>query len=207
LDESSILKSFDGSMRSELTEAFKATPFRLCCTATPAPNDFTELGTHSAFLGAKTREEMLAEYFVHDGGSTQDWRIKGHAVAAFWRWVASWGAVVKRPSDLGHDDAGFALPPLRMHDHVVTSDHADVLASGRLFADTATTLADQRAVRRASIGKRAAIAAKLCEGDDPALVWCELNDEGDALAAAIPDAVQVAGADDRETKSERLIGF
>lgn len=207
LDESSILKSFDGSMRSTLTDAFKATPYRLCCTATPAPNDFTELGTHAAFLGAKTREEMLAEYFVHDGGSTQDWRLKGHAVAAFWRWVASWGAVVKRPSDLGYDDAGFALPPLRMHDHVVASDHDDVIASGRLFADTAMTLADQRAVRRASIAKRVAIAAKLCDGSDPALVWCELNDEGDALAAAIPDAVQVAGADDRETKTDRLVGF
>ena len=133
--------------------------------------------------------------------------VEGHAVAAFWRWVASWGAVVKRPNDLGHDDAGFALPPLRMHDHVVASDHADVIASGRLFADTAMTLADQQAVRRASIAKRAAIAAKLCEGNDPALVWCELNDEGDALAAAIPDAVQVAGADDRETKTERLVGF
>lgn len=207
LDESSILKSFDGSTRTELTDAFKSTPYRLCCTATPAPNDFTELGTHSAFLGAKTREEMLAEYFVHDGGSTQDWRLKGHAVAAFWRWVASWGAVVKRPSDLGHDDAGFALPPLRMHDHVVPTDHDDVLASGRLFADTSMTLAEQRAVRRSSIAKRVAMAAKICEGSEPAIVWCELNDEGDALEAAIPDAVQVAGADDRDVKSDRLIGF
>lgn len=207
LDESSILKSFDGSTRRALTEAFAQTPYRLCCTATPAPNDFTELGTHAAFLGVKSREEMLAEYFVHDGGSTADWRIKGHAVVPFWRWVSTWGAVVKRPSDLGHDDAGFALPPLRMHDHVVPMDDATVRAAGRLFADDAMTLAEQRAVRRATIGRRAALAAKIADGPEPCLVWCELNDEGDALEAAIPGAVQVSGSDDAETKTERLIGF
>lgn len=207
LDESSILKAYDGSTRVYITEQWGRVPYRSAWTATPAPNDFTELGTHAAFLGVKSREEMLAEYFVHDGGSTQDWRLKGHAVSAFWRWVATWGAVVRRPSDLGHPDDGYNLPPLRMHDHVVPLDDGDVRASGRLFADEATTLADQRAVRRATITKRVAMAAHLCGGDDQALVWCELNDEGDALESAIPGAVQVRGSDSPDDKAERLLGF
>ena len=207
LDESSILKAYDGSTRVYITEQWGRVPYRSAWTATPAPNDFTELGTHAAFLGVKSREEMLAEFFVHDGGSTQDWRLKGHAVFAFWRWVATWGAVVRRPSDLGHSDSGYILPPLRMHDHVVALDDGDVRASGRLFADEATTLAEQRAVRRATIDKRVAMAAALCNDDEPALVWCELNDEGDALEQAIPGAVQVRGADDPEEKAERLLGF
>lgn len=207
LDESSILKSHTGPMRTALIEAFACVPYRLALTATPAPNDFTELGNHSQFLGVKTREEMLAEFFVHDGGSTQDWRIKGHAVVPFWRWVASWGAVVKMPSDLGHDDETFRLPALRMHEHVIEVDDHDARASGTLFAMEATTLAEQRAVRRATLPKRVALAAKLAEGDDPVVIWCELNDEGDALAAAIPDAVQVAGSDSIDEKVERLEGF
>ena len=207
LDESSILKSFTGATQKELTQSFASTPFRLCCTATPAPNDFTELGTHAEFLGVRTRAEMLAEFFVHDGGATQDWRLKGHAVASFWRWVATWGAVVKRPSDLGHDDGAFALPDLRMHDHVISVGDDTIRAAGRLFADDALTLGEQRAVRRATVEKRAEIAAKLCENDEPAVVWVDLNDEGDAVAEAIRDAVQVAGSDSRETKEDRLVGF
>lgn len=207
LDESSILKSYDGAMRRYITEQWGRVAYRTAWTATPAPNDFTELGTHSAFLGIKSREEMLAEFFVHDGGSTQDWRLKGHAVTAFWRWVATWGAVVRRPSDLGHPDAGYNLPPLRMHDHVVPLNDGDVRASGRLFADEAVTLHEQRAVRRATIEKRVAVAADICGGDAQALVWCELNDEGDALEWAIAGAIQVRGSDDPDTKSERLLGF
>lgn len=207
LDESSILKSFTGRTRTALIDAFSRTPFRLACTATPAPNDFTELGNHSQFLGIKTREEMLAEYFVHDGGSTQDWRIKGHAVEPFWRWVASWGAVVKMPSDLGHPDGAFALPPLEMHEHVIAIDDHDVRETGMLFADDARTLAEQRAVRRATLAKRTAAAATLAAGTDPAIVWCELNDEADACERAIPGAVQVAGSDDLDVKAGRLLGF
>jgi superfamily II DNA or RNA helicase len=207
LDESSILKSFDGATQRALTDAFKSTPFRLCCTATPAPNDFTELGTHAEFLGVKTRAEMLSEYFVHDGGTTQDWRLKGHAVASFWRWVATWGAVVKRPSDLGHDDGLFALPDLRMHDHVIHVDDSDARKAGRLFADDAMTIHEQRAVRRSTIEKRAELAASLCAGSDPAVVWVDLNDEGDAVTELIAGAVQVAGSDARDTKEARLVGF
>lgn len=207
LDESSILKSFTGKTRNALIDAFRDTPYRLACTATPAPNDFTELGNHSEFLGVKSRVEMLAEYFTHDGGSTQDWRIKGHAVKAFWRWVSSWGMVVRRPSDLGHPDGGFKLPPLHMQEHVIRVDHAEAHAAGLLFAPTAATLADQRAIRRATMEKRAAIAARLCDGDGPAIVWCELNDEADMIEKAIPGAVQVRGSDDPEVKRDRLLGF
>jgi len=207
LDESSILKSYDGATRSALVEAFQTTPFRLACTATPAPNDHTELGNHSEFLGIKSRTEMLSEYFVHDGGSTQDWRLKGHAVAAFWRWVCSWGAVVRHPSDLGYSDDGFVLPPLRMHEHVIRVDHTSAWKSGALFATEAMSLAEQRAVRRATLEQRVQAAAELATGNDPVLVWCELNDEGNAIEAAIPGAVQVAGSDSRDDKADRMLGF
>ena len=207
LDESSILKSFNGSTRNALIDAFGRTPFRLACTATPAPNDFTELGNHSEFLGVKTRVEMLAEYFAHDGGSTQDWRVKGHAEDAFWRWVCSWGAVVRLPSDLGHDDGGFALPALRMHERIVGVDHRAAHSEGYLFAPDATSLSDQRATRRITMGERVRIAAEIAAGDEPCLVWCELNDEADAVTKAVAGAVQVAGADSPEDKASRMLGF
>ncbi|MCC7541933.1 MAG: DEAD/DEAH box helicase [Deltaproteobacteria bacterium] len=207
LDESSILKSLTGRTRTALIDAFAATPYRLACTATPAPNDFTEFGNHSQFLGVKTHAEMLAEYFVHDMDQTQDWRIKGHAEGPFWTWVASWGALLKRPSDLGHDDGLYALPPLRMHEHVINVEHADAHAAGFLFAPDVRTLSDQRATRRATLDKRAKMAARLAQGDDPVVIWCELNDEGDALEAAIPGAVQVKGANSIEEKTSRIVGF
>lgn len=207
LDESSILKAFTGATRNAVIDAFKDTPYRLACTATPAPNDYTELGNHSEFLGIKTRTEMLAEYFVHDGGSTQDWRIKGHAVDPFWRWVCSWGAVVKRPSDLGYDDAGYNLPPLRMHEHVIRVGTEEAHAAGDLFAAQAATLSDQRRVRRATMDARVAAATKIASADGPCIIWCELNDEADAVTDAIDGAVQVRGSDDPETKRDRLLGF
>lgn len=207
IDESSILKAYDGKLRTLIIESFRDTRWRLACTATPAPNDHTELGNHAEFLGVKTRSEMLSEYFVHDGGSTQEWRLKGHARDVFWRWVASWGAVVRRPSDLGHSDEGFELPSLNMHERVIDVDHDDARAAGRLFFDEARTLADQRATRRGTMGKRVEVCAELAAGDDPVLILCELNDEADAITAAIPGAVQVAGNDSPEDKAARFLGF
>lgn len=207
LDESSILKSFTGKTRNQLIEAFSRTPYRLCGTATPAPNDFTELGNHSEFLGIKTRQEMLAEYFAHDGGSTQDWRIKGHAVGAFWQWVATWGAVVRKPSDLGHDDGAYDLPPIVHHSHVVDVGIEDAHRAGFLFAPDARTLSDQRATRRATMQKRAEIAAEIANTDEPVIIWCELNDEADAVQKLIADSAQVKGADSPESKMDALIGF
>lgn len=203
LDESSILKSFDGRTRNALITAFAATPYKLACTATPAPNDFTELGNHSEFLGLKTRAEMLSEFFVHDGGSTQDWSIKGHAVKPFWRWVATWGAVVKMPSDLGHDDGGYVLPPLRMVEHVVPATAHDIAATGQLFATDARSLTEQRVSRRATIGSRAHRVAELARLPGQSVVWCELNDEQDEIAELLGDhAVSVAGSMPDEIKIE-----
>lgn len=204
IDESSILKSQDGKTRNELISDWAACPYRLACTATPAPNDFTELGNHAEFLGIKTRAEMLAEFFVHDGGSTQDWRVKGHAVTPFWRWVATWGAVVKMPSDLGHDDAGFALPPLRMHEHSIPVDDHNMAASGTLFPMPAVGLLEQRRARRSTIERRVAMAAKLTNGSDQAIVWCELNDEQDAVADLLgEECVSIDGKTHDDLKVER----
>ena len=207
LDESSILKSYDGKMRTFLIEHFAKTPYRLACTATPSPNDYTELGNHSQFLGIKTRSEMLAEYFVHDMDNTQDWRLKGHAIETFWRWVAGWGALIRKPSDLGYSDEGFNLPALNMHEHIITVDHTDAWQQGQLLAMEAISLNEQRASRRATMQRRVELAKKLAGEKGACLIWCELNDEGDAIEEAIEGCVQVAGADSLEAKTEKLINF
>lgn len=207
LDESSILKAYDGKTRVALTEAFADTTYRLACSATPAPNDHTELGTHAAFLGVCTREEMLAEYFVHDGGDTSKWRLKGHARTDFWRWVSSWAVMVRKPSDLGFENGRYDLPPLRLH--TVTVEHHREVEDGMLFAAAAMTLTDQRRVRRDSLADRCAAVAELidCEPDERWLVWCELNDEGDELERLIPGSIQVAGSTSSEAKRDAMIGF
>ncbi len=209
LDESSIIKAHDGATRNDLLARFSSTPYRLACTATPAPNDFTELGNHSEFLGALSRVEMLAEFFVHDGGSTQDWRLKGHAVTAFWEWVASWGAVVRSPAALGYDDGSYRLPALALRDHVLKVEHTEAHAAGMLFVQDARSLNDQRAVRRATMERRCRLIADLvaAEPSEPWIVWGELNDECDLLEKLIPGAVQVAGSDDLDVKRDRLLGF
>ena len=205
LDESSILKNYSGAYSTWMIEAFKNTPFRLCSSATPAPNDVMELGTQAEFLGVMTRGEMLAMYFTHDGGDTSKWRVKGHAQAAFWTWMASWAVMIRKPSDLGYSDDGFILPPLHMHEHCV-SVHAP--SSGFLFAVEAQTLKERQAARRDSIGDRVAACADLVNSSDrPFLVWCNLNAESEALAAAIPDAVEVQGSDTDEHKEAAIVGF
>jgi len=209
LDESSILKSVDGKTRTALIDAFAATPYRLACTATPAPNDFTELGNHAQFLGVCTRAEMLAEFFVHDGGSTQDWRVKGHARKQFWEWCASWSVVVRKPADLGIEDNQYDLPELRLHEAVVPMPAEFAMAQGTLFTVDAQTLTEQRHVRRQSLEDRCrAVADAVAEHpDDQWLIWCELNDESTAITAMIPDAVEVAGAHNEDIKTARLLGF
>ena len=151
LDESSIIKHHDAKTFGILTAAFRDTPFKLPATATPAPNDWTELGTHAEFLGICSRQEMLAEFFTHDGGDTSVWRLKGHARQAFWRWVCAWGALIRRPSDLGFDDNAYALPPLHLHEHQV---EVDMPSGGMLFAMEAQTLSERREARRMSMEDR-----------------------------------------------------
>lgn len=203
LDESSILKSFDGATRNALISAFRDVPYRLAATATPAPNDYTELGNHSEFLGIVSRSEMLAEYFVHDGETTQEWRLKGHAQADFWRWVASWACVIQRPSDLGYDDAGYALPPIRMSDHVIDVDIDDAWRAGQLFATQVASLSEQRANRRATASKRIDAACKLATESDCAIIWAELNAEQDAITESLGDrCVSVTGSMPHSTKEE-----
>lgn len=206
LDESSIIKHHDARTFSALTAAFRETPFRLPATATPAPNDWTELGTHAEFLGICTRAEMLAEFFTHDGGDTSVWRLKGHARQQFWRWVVSWGALIRKPSDLGFDDAAYALPKLHIHEHQIEVDGP---MNGMLFAAEAQTLSERREARRASLGQRVAECAQKvnAEAGEPWVVWCDLNDESTALVKAIDGALEIRGSDDVDTKEERLRAF
>ena len=205
LDESSCIKHHDTKTLRHLIEAFEDTPYKLCATATPAPNDWTELGTHAEFLGVRSRAEMLAEFFIHDGAETQVWRLKGHARRAFWSWVSSWGAMVRRPSDLGHDDSDYNLPTLSVTQHVVDSPDQP---TGMLFSMEAQTLMERRDARRESIAQRVAACASMVNGDrQPWVVWCDLNAEGDALRAAIPDAVEIRGADALDEKEKRLSDF
>jgi superfamily II DNA or RNA helicase len=208
LDESSILKSQTGSTRTALIEAFSNTDYRLAATATPAPNDHTELGNHAEFLGVSTQQEMLAEYFLHDSSSSsaRGWRLKGHARRDFWRWVSSWAVVVRKPSDLGHDDQRYNLPPLNLHNEVVKADGLD-LGQGTLFVVPAQTLTEQRKVRRQTVDDRAARAAELASRPGQWIVWCELNDESQAVASMVDGAVEVSGSDEPEVKAERMLGF
>ena len=207
LDESSIIKNHTGKTLQALIDAFKHTPYRLCATATPAPNDWTELGTHAEFLGIRSRAEMLAEFFVHDGGDTQTWRIKGHARQLFWKWVASWGVMLRSPADLGFDSSGYDLPPLEVHQHTVESEH-DQQETGYLFAMEATDLMERRNARKASLDDRVKACADLVNSSsDTWVIWCDLNAEGDALRMAIPGAVEIRGTDSEEVKEQRLHNF
>lgn len=206
LDESSCIKHHDAKTLRTLLTAFRDTPFKLCATATPAPNDWTELGTHAEFLGICTRAEMLAEYFTHDGGDTSVWRLKGHARHIFWRWVSQWGAMVRKPSDLGFDDSAYSLPSLHLHEHTVKTE---MPLNGMLFAVEAQTLSERRDARRRSTEDRVRDCAAIVndQKDEPWVVWCDLNAEGDALTKAINGAVQISGADSSEVKEQRLADF
>lgn len=204
LDESSILKNFSGKMRQEIQDFGSGIYYRLACTATPAPNDIMEIGTHAEFLGYMRRTEMLSEYFVHDSGDTQKWRIKGHAEEKFWAWMASWCIAMRKPSDLGYDNHDFDLPKLIMNQQVVES----ATNCGYLFPVEAQTLQERRVARRGSLGARVEAAAEIANNHDgPVLVWCDLNDESASLSKAIPDAVEICGSDSPEVKEDGLTGF
>jgi hypothetical protein len=205
LDESSILKSFSGATRNQLIERFTDTPMKLACTATAAPNDLMELGNHSEFFGVLTRTEMLSTFFVHDGGDTAKWRLKGHAEEEYWKWVCGWAVMIRKPSDLGYSDAGFELPPLTLH-HVVVKGAKPM--EGFLFPVEVQTMDERRKARRASLEDRARAAAELVNAStEPWLIWCDLNAESDLLNSLIPDAVQVTGMDTDENKESRMLGF
>lgn len=209
LDESSILKDFSSKTRDLLTRMCRKVPYKLCCTATPSPNDYTELGNHAEFLGVMSRAEMLATFFVHDGGDTSKWRLKGHAKDAFFAWVASWACCMTDPSDLGYPVDGYKLPPLEIVEHVVKSDRLEN-EDGQLmlFAPTVQTLSERRTARRDSLQRRVELAAAIAGNvKDQCLVWCDLNDESAALAKQIDGAVEVRGSDAPEYKANVMQDF
>ena len=209
LDESSILKNTDGHYRTKLIEAGQSIPFRLAATATPAPNDFMELGNHAEFLGVMSYVEMLAMFFVHDGGETQKWRLKGHAESEFWRWMASWSVMLRSPSDLGYPDEGYALPPLVTEQHTTAVEYAADMDAGTLFPIEARTMQERIGARRSSVTERVAMAANIVarKPNAPWVCWCNLNSESEALVAAIPGAVEVRGSDTEEDKERKLVAF
>lgn len=205
LDESSIIKHHTSKTRDMLIGAFQETPYRLACTATPSPNDYMELGNHAEFLGIMTRTEMLSMFFVHDGGDTQKWRLKGHAQDKFWKWLCTWAVMVRKPSDLGFEDNGFSLPPIQFHSHVVENN---MPTNGMLFAMPANTMQERRQARKESLSRRCQLAAELVnKSSDPWLIWCDLNTESEMLSRSIPDAVEVKGSDTNQHKEDAMLGF
>lgn len=208
LDESSILKSFTGPTKRALCEAFAGTPYRLAATATPAPNDHMELGQHSEFLGYLGGMEMLCRWFINDTSTaSQEWRLKGHAETDFWAWVASWSRAASLPSDLGGDDSGFILPPMRYHVHEVKADLSED-ANGMLFRIPDQSATSIHKEKRLTQDQRVAMAAQIANGTcEPVVVWCETNNESAALAKAIPDAVEIVGSMTPEQKEARIDAF
>jgi hypothetical protein len=207
LDESSILKSVDGHYRTTLIREAARLPFRLAATATPAPNDFMELGNHAEFLGVMSYTDMLATFFVHDGGETSKWRLKGHAEDAFWKWMASWAVMLRKPSDLGYSNDGYDLPPLNEYQHVVGVTYEDAWAGGMLFPTEARGLGERISARRGSVNSRVELASSITPADRPFVWWCNLNSESDAVTRSVPGAVEVRGSDDDDDKERKLVDF
>jgi hypothetical protein len=203
-DESSILKSYSGAIRNAIIEFMRPAKYRLLCSATPSPNDFIELGNSVEALGIMRRVEMLATYFVHDGGDTSRWRLRGHAEDPFWAFVASWARALRTPSDVGFDSAKFVLPALNLESHVLESTPMD----GFLFAMKAMTLESQRAERRATIEERCQVVADIAnQSDEPFIAWCSLNDESKRLASEIDGSIEVSGSMQDEEKEAAFTAF
>lgn len=206
LDEASILKQHDGKTRTRLIEHFSEVRARLACTATPAPNDPDELTNQAEFLGVMPRAEMLAAYFVNDS-KNKGWRLKGHARAPMYRWMTSWAVAIRKPSDMGYDNTGYDLPALTIQPEVV---HVDIPApEGQLFAADLGGVGGRAEIRRTTLAARVARAADLvaAEADRQWVLWCGLNAEAGALAAAIPGAVNVGGNWTPEDKAKAFLDF
>lgn len=203
LDESSILKQSDGKTRTMLIEHFQDVPARLACSATPAPNDPEELTNQAEFLGRMARNHMLAAYFIHD---SDGWRLKGHAKSPMIEWMASWAIAVRRPSDIGGSDQGYILPGLRIESHLLP---VEIVPDGQLFATELGGVTGRAEVRRKTLDARVKRAAELvnAEPEESWVLWCGLNAEADALAAAIPGSVNIHGAMSPDEKSRLLLAF
>lgn len=209
LDESSILKAYMGRTKRRLVEAFAGTRYRLACTATPAPNDYLELGNHAEFLGAMRSTEMIARWFINDTMHVGSYRLKHHAERDFWRWVSSWAVALRRPSDLGYPDDGFVLPPLVMNEVVVAVDRT-AESGDRLIRDVSLSATEMHREMRLTAPARTEKAAELVNDAEPNeawALWCNTNHEADLLKAKIPDAVEVRGSDAAEEKEAKLLAF
>lgn len=208
LDESSLIKNFTGATSRKLISMFADTPFRLACTATPAPNDHMELGQHSQFLGAMPSNEMLSRWFIADQTNMGKYRLKGHAVKPFWNWVASWARCISKPSDLGYSDDGFLLPVLDIQRHIIQSD-VSINAGDMLFRIPEMSATSIHQEKRLTADERAQVIADLVNADkgESWVVWCDTDYEADALTARISDAVEVRGSMTDAMKEDRLVGF
>lgn len=199
LDESSILKSYSGKVRTSIIKNFHEIPYKLACTATPAPNDYMELGNHSEFCGVMTRAEMLSMFFVHDGGETSKWRLKGHAEDVFWQWLATFSVFMDNPNNIGYEIEGYNLPPLNIQEIVVDGDEPE---------KENLTLTERRQARKDSLKLRCEKAAQFVNNSDEQwLVWCDLNDEGNTLEKLINESKNVQGSDKNEYKSNTMLEF
>lgn len=208
LDESSILKSYAGRTRALIQDAFIDTPYKLAATATPSPNDHTELGNHAEFLGVMRQQEMLSKWFINDTSTaSQDWRLKGHAAADFWAFVASWSRCATLPSDLGGDDTGYVLPDVHRRVHEVQADRMENIAQGMLFRIPEMSATSFHEEKRLTLRERCELAASLANHGMPVTVWCETNDESAMLAKLVDGAIEVRGDLDPDEKERRLLGF
>ena len=206
LDESSILKNFQGKTRTALIDEFAFTPYKLACTATPSPNDTTEICNHSEFLDVMSRTEMLAMYFVHDGGSTSDWRLKGHAKQSFWDFVSTWAVMLNKPSDIGFSDDGYDLPPLNVVQEIVETPKRD---NGMLFNSTAVSATEYHKELRETYQIRLDRVAEMVKArpDENFIIWIGHDEEGKYLRSLLPEAIEVKGSDSKQFKKEMLLGF
>lgn len=205
LDESSILKNFDGKTKGTIIREFKDTPYKLACTATPSPNDTMELCNHAEFLDVMSRNEMLAMYFVHDGGSTSSWRLKGHAEQSFWDFVSTWAVMLCSPSDIGFDGSGYVLPKLNIVEEMVEVKKRD---NGMLFNDVAVSATSYHSELRDTMNERLSRVAEIVNSSDKEfIVWIGHDEEGKILKQLIPGAVEVKGSDSKGYKKDRLLGF
>lgn len=206
LDESSILKNFEGQTKKLIIESFANTPYKLACTATPSPNDPMELGNHSEFLDVMSRNQMLAMYFVHDGGETSKWRLKGHAVNTFYQFVGTWAIMLNKPSDIGFEMEGYDLPSLNLIEHQIKTPQRD---NGQLFNDAIISATNFNQELRFTKDLRLAKVIEIANSKphENFIIWIKHNDEGAILKKALPDAIEVCGSDTNEWKKEKLLGF
>ncbi len=206
LDESSILKNFEGKTKEAIFDAFEKTPYKLACTATPSPNDPMELANHAEFLGVMKRAEMLAMYFVHDGGETSKWRLKGHAVSVFYKDICNWATMISTPSDIGFDDTKYVLPKLNYFNYEIKTPQKN---NQKLFNDASVNATNFNAELRATMQERMENVAEIVNANpnENFIIWIKQNEEGELLKKLIPNSIEVKGSDKDSYKREKLLGF